>query len=435
MMLGFSARKESMAVRYQAFPGMDDILPAEVAKWQWLEEKARVFFESRNFKEIRTPILEPTELFVRSIGETSDIVHKEMYTFEDRGERSMTMRPEMTASVARSVLEHGLLKTAKSLKLYYIGPMFRAERPQAGRKRQFHQIGLENINNEEGSAADGETISALYDFLVYAGVKPKLRINDLTYLNGPESDTARGALRKYFEGHKEKLDPDSLYRLDKNVLRIFDSKNPDLQEILARTPWDEIAPLSDGFRETTAKLQQEGIACEINRKLVRGLDYYTGMVFEISLEGLGAQDAAAGGGRYDNLYGELGSKTKVPCVGFSIGIERLLMAIENGQSRKPWNDKRPVYFALIHSDQEAARRVRQSALALRERGFTVDSAAGSKMDNHFKKANQTGARWMIIVGEDELRKGSLTVKDMDRREQKEIKETELLSYFEGVVLT
>jgi len=175
-----------MASKFQGFPGMDDILPGEIEKWQWVEEKARVFFEADGFKEIRTPILEPTELFVRSIGQASDIVHKEMFSFKDRGERDMTMRPEMTASVARSVIEKGLLKTNKSLRLYYIGPMFRAERPQAGRKRQFHQIGAEIVN--EGAPADFEIIALLYRFLQYAGLKQiQLNLNDL----GGEEDRAR----------------------------------------------------------------------------------------------------------------------------------------------------------------------------------------------------------------------------------------------------
>lgn len=424
-----------MAVRYQAFPGMDDLLPGAIEKWQWLEEKARIFFEARNFREIRTPILEPTELFVRSIGETSDIVHKEMYTFDDRGGRSMTMRPELTASVARAVLEHGLLKTARSVRLYYIGPMFRAERPQAGRKRQFHQIGVENIN-ESGPAADAETISALYHFFLYAGIaKPRLRINDLTYLNGPDSEKARADLRAYFEQHRSRLDQDSLYRLDKNVLRIFDSKNPDMQDLLGSIPWDELAPLSPGFREAAARLDAEGIPYEVNRRLVRGLDYYTGMVFEAALDGLGAQDAAAGGGRYDNLYSELGSKNPVPCVGFSIGMERLLMALEAAEGGKPWLRRKAVYIALLDESRAAVERGRTAALHVREKGYAVDSGSGPAMNAHFKKANQAGARWMIILGENELKNSNLTVKDLDKREQKEIRETELLSYLEGAVTT
>jgi histidyl-tRNA synthetase len=230
-----------MTAKYQGFPGMDDILPGEVEKWQWIEEKTRVFFDAAGFKEIRTPLLEPTELFVRSIGPTSDIVHKEMFSFKDRGERDMTLRPEMTASVARSVVEKGLLKQAKSLRLYYMGPMFRAERPQAGRKRQFHQIGAEIINEDTGS--DREIIALLYQFLQYAGLKNiQLNLNDL----GEEEDRAkvRKSLAAYFSKEKTKLCKDCQWRLEKNVLRVFDCKVPGCQPVIESAPWEDFFPLA-----------------------------------------------------------------------------------------------------------------------------------------------------------------------------------------------
>ena len=207
-----------MSAKYQALKGMDDILPGEIEKWQWLEQKARVFFEANGFREIRTPILEFTELFSRSVGEASDIVHKEMFSFKDRGERDISLRPEMTASVARAVIEHGLLKTNKSLRLYYIGPMFRAERPQAGRKRQFHQIGIEMINetNLGGFNVDAQAIFLLCRFLSLLGLKDfRLRLNDLG--DFAQQREVASKLKQYFSCEKSKLCPDCHYRLEKNV--------------------------------------------------------------------------------------------------------------------------------------------------------------------------------------------------------------------------
>lgn len=423
-----------MAVKYQAFPGMDDILPGDVEKWQWLEQQARSFFESRGLKEIRTPVLEPTELFIRSIGETSDIVHKEMYTFEDRGARSMTMRPEMTASVARSVVEHHLIRNDSKPRLFYIGPMFRAERPQAGRKRQFHQLGVEMVN-QSGAASDFEIIAILYDFLVSTGVKnPRLRLNDLTVINGPDSEKVKARLKEYLSAHQDKLDEDSLYRLDKNVLRIFDSKNPDMQPLLNAMPWEEAAPLSEEFRELLRLLEKRGIPYELNRRLVRGLDYYTGAVFEIALEGLGAQDAVAGGGRYDNLYSELGAGAPVPCTGFSIGMERLLMVLESDESFVKKIHERRIYVALMDDSPAAFQTAEERNLELCRRGFKLEYVPQVlSFKNHLKKANQAGARWMAVIGGDEFSRGNILVKDLDQRQQQEIKCDELAAYLEGVV--
>lgn len=388
-----------MAFKYQSFPGMDDILPGTIEKWQWLEQKARIFFESWGCQEIRTPALEPTELFARSIGETSDIVHKEMYSFLDRGERSMTLRPEMTASVARAVIQNGMLKTARDLALYYLGPMFRAERPQAGRKRQFHQAGVE-IVNRAGLETDLAIIRMLCGFLGYVGVKDfELRVNDLGFMNGQQGDKVRGELKKYFEKHKAELDKDSLYRLEKNVLRIFDSKNEAMQKLLEKTPWDEIAPFSAEFSKLVKTLETEKIPCRVSRRLVRGLDYYTGIVFEIAAGGLGAQDAVAGGGRYDHLYEELGAPP-TPCTGFSIGLERLLTVLEK---QKPSLDERLkqdfLFLVPVCSSEtdKACEDVRAMARKLISLGFSIKTAAPSEnLNDHFKKANKIGAEVIIL---------------------------------------
>ncbi len=416
-----------MTAKYQGFPGMEDILPGEIEKWQWIEEKARVFFDASGFKEIRTPLLEPTELFVRSIGATSDIVHKEMFSFKDRGERDMTLRPEMTASVARSVVEKGLLKTSKSLRLYYMGPMFRAERPQAGRKRQFHQIGAEIIN--EDAASDFEIITLLYKFLQYAGLKGfQLNLNDL----GEEEDRTRvrKSLTEHFSKEKSKLCKDCQWRLEKNVLRVFDCKVAGCQPVIEAAPWEDFFPLSDRFKALGAKLEVQGIPYHVNRRLVRGLDYYNGVVFEITAEGLGAQNAVAGGGRYNNLYQELGGSA-TPCTGFSIGMERLLTAIE-AQDPKTFEvlHSRKVYFAPLEDHVEILRLCREKALTLRESGFRPETSQGVfSLSQHLKKANQLGLRFMVIVGSEELRKKKVLVKDLEKREQTEIEFDQIVAHF------
>ena len=405
---------------------MEDILPGEIEKWQWLEEKARIFFDASGFKEIRTPLLEPTELFVRSIGQASDIVHKEMFSFKDRGERDMTLRPEMTASVARSVVEKGLLKTAKSLRLYYMGPMFRAERPQAGRKRQFHQIGAEIVN--EDAASDLEIITLLYKFLQYAGLKNiRLNLNDL----GEEEDRAkvRQSLAEYFSAEKTKLCKDCQWRLDKNVLRIFDCKVPGCQPVIESAPWEKFFPLSSRFKELGVRLEANGIAYHVNRRLVRGLDYYNGVVFEITAEGLGAQNAVAGGGRYNNLYQEIGGSV-TPCTGFSIGMERLLIAIE-AQDPKAYDalKMRKVYFAPLEDNLEILKFCREQALLAREAGMRPETAQGVfSLSQHLKKANQQGLRFMVIMGPDELAKKAAVVKDLEKREQVEVSMEEVVSF-------
>lgn len=422
---------KSMTSKFQGFPGMEDILPAEIEKWQWLEEKARIFFDAGGFKEIRTPILEPTELFVRSIGQASDIVHKEMFSFKDRGERDMTMRPEMTASVARAVIEKGLLKTSKSLRLYYIGPMFRAERPQAGRKRQFHQIGAEIVN--EGTCSDFEAIALAFHFLQDTGLKRiTLNLNDL----GEESDRVkiRESLTRYFSKEKAKLCKDCQWRLEKNVLRVFDCKVSECQPVIEKAPWEDFFPLGERFKELSAKLKADGIPFQVSRRLVRGLDYYSGVVFEITAEGLGAQNAVAGGGRYDHLYQDLGG-SPTPCTGFSIGMERLLVAFET-QDPKCFEflKTRKVYIAPLEEYAEILRFCRQQALYLREAGIRPETGQGIfSLSQHLKKANQLGIRFMLILGQNEFQKKKVLVKDLEKREQTEVDVEQIVGHVKKVM--
>ncbi len=424
-----------MVSKYEALRGMEDILPGEVEKWQWLEEKARVFFQGHGFKEIRTPILEYTDLFVRSVGEASDIVSKEMFSFEDRGGRNVTMRPEMTASVARSVIEKGLLSQAKSLRLYYIGPMFRAERPQAGRKRQFHQIGIEIIN-ESGLAADLDGVRFLYSFLKELGVEaPEVRINSLGSLEQQQMTAAK--LKKYFSEKKDLLCKDCLYRLEKNVLRVFDCKNESCQPVIDKAPWEEIAPEDQAFKEIQKALKGWDIPFQVKRRLVRGLDYYNGLVFEVAAKGLGAQDALAGGGRYDRLYSDIGGKS-TPCIGFSIGMERLLMALGETAAKK--SRENLIYFAPVMPDEDylkkgGLKQTRQAVSELAELGMRpVLGDHQLKMDAHLKSAVKMNARYLVILGTDEFSKQEWKLKDMDKRTEETVKWGTLFSKLKQVTV-
>lgn len=421
-----------MASKFEALRGMEDILPGEIEKWQWVESKARLFFESRGFKEIRTPVLEYTDLFTRSVGESSDIVHKEMFSFEDRGGRNITLRPEMTASVARSVIEKGLLKTTKSLRFYYIGPMFRAERPQAGRKRQFHQIGAELIN-ESGADADFENLELIHGLLRFLGIEnPLFRINDLGDAAAREGMVA--GLKKYFASVQDKLCKDCQWRLEKNVLRIFDCKVEACQPVIQQAPWDEFAPLSEAFVAFTGRLKNAGIAFEIKRRLVRGLDYYTGIVFEATAPGLGAQDALAGGGRYDGLYQELGGNP-APCTGFSIGFERLLSVLDYGEgalSQKLQQSR--IYLAPLDAAPEVMRTVRDTALKLRSLGWKTEITPGEySLSKHLKKANQFGIRFVLMLGLNEVQNQQLGLKDMQAKTQQPMTWEELADHLKGVL--
>lgn len=418
-----------MGAKYQALKGMEDILPGEIEKWQWLEEKARVFLETRGYKEIRTPLVEPLELFTRSLGEGSDIVHKEMYAFKDRGERDIALRPEMTASVARAVIENHLLAQNQSrpLRLYYLGPMFRGERPQAGRRRQFHQIGIELIN-ATGPEADGEVISVLWQFLSYVGLKEaELRLNHL----GCSKDRPKllAALKDYFSKQKEKLCEDCHYRLEKNVLRIFDCKKAACQPVIQEAPWEDLCvSCRENFEKVQGLLKKERqIFFKIERRLVRGIDYYTGAVFEVAGQRLGAQDAVSGGGRYDELYESLGGGS-VPATGFSIGIERLLKTLEEtGKDFLKEIQSRRIYFASLVGNSELAKVSQDQILLLREAGFPVETTpAETSLSAHLKRANQLGIRYVVICGEDELKHKQLALKDLEEHSQKEIGLSEII---------
>ncbi len=417
-----------MPPKIQVLTGMGDLVPGEIERWQWLEEKARIFLEAQGYKEIRTPLVEPLELFQRSLGEGSDIVHKEMYAFQDRRGRAVALRPEMTASVARAVIENHLLKKAKSARLYYLGPMFRAERPQAGRRRQFHQIGIELVN-ESGAQADGEVISILWRFLNYVGLEAReLRLN---YLGCAKDRPTLGAsLKAYFSKAKEKLCPDCRYRLEKNVLRIFDCKNAGCQPVIQKAPWSDFCvACQENFDEVQTILSQgHGISSKVEKRLVRGIDYYSGVVFEVTSPHLGAQDAVAGGGRYDGLYELIGGEP-VPASGFSIGVERLLKALQ-GSGKDPSKEiqSRQIYFASLAANPEVRHFCEEQILRLREAGLYVETnLQENSLSAHLKRANRLGIRCVVISGESEMKEKKLALKDLEKHTQQSLSLCELIS--------
>ncbi len=408
-------------MKFQSLKGMEDIVSPDVEKWQILEEQVRIFFEAYGFREIRTPLLESTDLFQRSIGEASDIVHKEMYTFTDRGQRSLTLRPEMTASVVRAVLEHNLIKESEPLFIYYMGPMFRAERPQAGRKRQFHQIGIETLNTHS-AVNDAELIIMIKNFLESIGLK-RFAVK-LNHLGSPEDRSLfAGELSHYFKKIETQLCHDCQYRLSKNVLRIFDCKTSSCQSYIDQAPQLKLSGDSKlNFDKIQKLLSDSQVPYRVEAKLVRGLDYYTGLVFEVTAEGLGSQDAVLAGGRYDSLIQDLGGP-KLGASGFSIGTERLLTSLEGAGidlSRRIANEK--VYVAALVGGEESCAFFRSIAQALvQSRKRAHFSFAKGSISSHLSRANKMNAAYIIIVGEDEWKNKEISIKNMATGIQKKLK--------------
>jgi histidyl-tRNA synthetase len=419
-----------MAPKHQAPRGTRDLLPDEIERWQWVEERAREVLARYCYREIRTPIFEDYELFARTSGESSDVVQKEMYRFQDLKGRDLALRPEGTASVARSYLEHAMSGKSKVVRLWYMGPMFRYGRPQKGRYRQFYQIGAEIIGTAHPSA-DIEMIALFVDLFEAWGFR------DLTVavnsLGTPESRRAYGeALRRWLEPVREKLGPDSRQRLESNPLRVLDTKDP-----------DEIAMFSGGqgglgpmprmlevldeesrahWNAVLAGLDALGIRWEIDQGLVRGLDYYTRTTFEVHDRSLGAaQSALGGGGRYDGLIGSLGGP-ETPGVGFSIGLDRVVLVLEQRGSLEPASTCE-VYVAAMEA-------TRLDALALaRElrRSFRVDCDLEARgFGAQMKAAGKSGARAMVLLGEDEWKRGEVVVKDLASSHQETVARSGLI---------
>jgi len=405
--------------QYQAVKGARDIFPEESAQWKYVEGVIHTVASLYGFSEIRTPVFEYTELFQRGIGSTTDIVGKEMFSFlPDPNGRSITLRPEMTAGVMRAALQKNILSAAPVHKLYYIGELFRKERPQAGRQRQFSQFGAELLGVST-PAAVAEVITLMMQVFESLGLRNlRLRINSL----GDSDDRFRyrEALKTYFVPFHDRLDDSSKERLEKNPLRILDSKNPAIQEIVAGAPrlYDYLSVASvEDFEKVLYYLDERGITFEIDHRLVRGLDYYCHTAFEVTSSELGAQDAIGGGGRYDGLARELGSSSEVPASGFAAGMERVLLTMEKQGLFAALTPQGPVVYVVLQQ-AELADHGMQVAWRLRKAGIRteIDLAARS-MKAQMREANRMRASWALFIGSAEVTTGLYAFKNLVTSEQ------------------
>ena len=402
----------------QPVRGTHDLMPIESQRHRTVIDTVRTVSGLYGFSEIATPIFEKTEVFARTLGDTSDIVTKEMYTFTDKGGDSLTLRPENTAGVARAFISGGLARSLP-LKFTYQGPMFRYERPQKGRLRQFHQVGAE-ILGVEGPLADVEIIALGAHFLDALGIR-SLATLELNSLGDSESRAAyRDLLVDYFSGHMDKLSQDSRDRLHRNPLRILDSKDEGDREVIANAPeitasFNEIS--KDHFAAVKAGLDDIGVAYTVNLRLVRGLDYYCHTAFEFTTTALGSQGALVAAGRYDGLIKQMGGP-QTPGTGWAAGVERLAMMIAD-----PGNDHRPI--AMVPAGDAAAVLALTLTQQLRHEGFSVDLGYSGNMKKRMKRANTLGAVAAVILGEDELAQGNATVRDMETGDQVQVPLTSL----------
>ncbi|MDI6954944.1 histidine--tRNA ligase [Pantoea sp. Pa-EAmG] len=414
-----------MAKNIQAIRGMNDYLPADTAIWQRIEGTLKQVLASYGYSEIRLPIVEQTPLFSRAIGEVTDVVEKEMYTFEDRNGESLTLRPEGTAGCVRAGIEHGLLYNQEQ-RLWYIGPMFRYERPQKGRYRQFHQMGVE-VFGLQGPDVDAELIMLTHRWWKALGIADhvELELNSIGSLDARAN--YRSALVAFLEQHKEVLDEDCKRRMYTNPLRVLDSKNPDIQTLLNDAPTlgeflDEES--REHFSGLCALLDDAGIKYRINQRLVRGLDYYNRTVFEWVTSSLGSQGTVCGGGRYDGLVEQLGGRA-TPAVGFAMGLERLVLLV---QAVNPeFEPTRIVDVYVIASGQG----VQSAAMQLAEKLRDADPAlklmtnfGGGNFKKQFGRADKWGARIALVLGEDEVKAGQVVIKDLRTGDQQTLAQSD-----------
>jgi len=419
-----------MSKKLQAIRGMHDILPDKTPLWQLLEKGMFEVCQQYGYSEIRMPLVESTDLFCRSIGEETDIVGKEMYTFEDRNGDSLSLRPEGTASCVRAGLEHGLFYN-QIQRLWYQGPMFRHERPQKGRYRQFHQIGIECFGMS-GAEIEAEIILMSYRLWKKLGLADELSLEINSLGTSEERAKYRDVLVEYFEQHAEQLDEDSTRRLKTNPLRILDSKNPAMQNLIEKAPSlaDSLGDDSrEHFEQLKSYLSNAGVSFTHNQRLVRGLDYYSHTVFEWTTASLGAQGTVCAGGRYDGLIDQLGGK-KTPAVGLAMGVERLVLLLEQHEHTFKMPD---VY--LIHQGDDARGEAIQVAEALRsklpELTIVLHCGEGS-LKSQFKKADKIGAKYAFILGEQEIENGTVAIKFLrERKEQQQIPQNELESFLKN----
>ena len=408
----------------QALRGTRDILPSEVGYWQWVEATAREILTRAVYQEIRTPMFEQTALFERGIGEATDVVGKEMYTFVDRGDRSITLRPEGTAGVVRSLIEHGLQAQGGVQRLWYTGPMFRYERPQAGRQRQFHQLGVEVLGSAD-PRADAEVMAIATDILQHLGLK-NLRLDLNSVGNPADRQSYRQALVDYLTPYKDELDADSQERLSRNPLRILDSKDQRTQEIAQAAPsiLDYLgADSQQHFEQVQQLLSSLGIKYRLNPRLVRGLDYYTHTAFEIQSDDLGAQATVCGGGRYDGLVAQLGG-ADTPAIGWAIGLERLILLLQ--QLQAPPHSA--LDFYLVSRGDQAEAQALLLAQKLRQAGFSVElDLSGSGFKKQFARADRSGAIACLIIGDEEAATQTVQLKWMAAKQQQAIAQADLLA--------
>ena len=423
---------EAKKVALQALRGMNDIFPPAIAYWQLIENAIRQLMVEYGYQEIRFPIVEATALFKRSLGDTTDIVEKEMYTFADRNGDSITLRPEGTASCVRAVVQQGLLHQLPQ-RLWYMGPMFRHERPQQGRYRQFHQLGLE-VFGLATPASDVEIIALAAKLWRDLGISEVLTLNINSLGTLATRQRYRAELIEYLTPLYDQLDEDSQRRLQHNPLRILDSKNPQTREVVAKAPrlLDRLdAESQQHFDEVIATLDRLQIPYVINPNLVRGLDYYTHTVFEWVTDRLGAQDAVCSGGRYDGLVEQLGGKT-TPAVGFALGMERLV-ALVSSMQETPANA--PDVYVIAEKEYLAdalqlSERLRAAVSGLK----LMTDNSGASLKSQFKKADKSGARYALVLGEQEVTQGIISVKALrEEVEQKQLSFVALVEFLNGRV--
>ena len=422
-----------MSKSIQAIRGMNDILPVETPRWQFVEDIFRDLMAAYGYTEIRLPSVEKTDLFKRSIGEVTDIVEKEMYTFEDRNGDSLTLRPEGTAGCVRACIQNGLIHNQLQ-RLWYMGPMFRHERPQKGRYRQFHQLGVETFGFA-GPDIDAELIAMTARFWKKLGMSEVVRL-EINSLGSAEARHAyRQILVEYLQQHREQLDEDSLRRLDTNPLRILDSKNPEMQAMIEAAPklMEHLdAESREHFEVLCRLLEAMGIEYEINPRLVRGLDYYSKTVFEWVTDRLGAQGTVCAGGRFDGLLEQLGARA-TPAMGFALGMERLVALLENKSLPDHYS---PHAFLLLAGDETEtqgrvlAEQLRDVLPGLR---LVVNSGGGS-FKSQMKRADKSGAQLALILGEDEINKQKISVKNLrQEQEQQSVMLTDLEDFLSSTL--
>ena len=410
-------------VKINGVKGMNDVLPAAVGRWQEMEAVARTVFALHGYREIRTPVVELAQLFSRGVGEATDIVNKEMYAFEDKGEALLALRPEGTAGVVRAFIEHGAFVEGPQ-KWFYMGPMFRRERPQKGRYRQFHQIGCEAFGIAEPDL-DAEQIAMLSHYFGRLGVEARLKLNSVG--DGECRPAYLALLKAYLVEHKAALCADCNDRIERNPLRVLDCKVESCQPLLDGAP-RLLQHLCDGcrrhFERVRAGLEALKVPYHVETRLVRGLDYYVRTAFEFTSDALGLQSAVAGGGRYDRLVETLGGPP-TPGIGFAFGQERLAMILE--KAGRVMEEVRPVVFFISADEQGALEGLRQ-ATELRRLGIACDlDPRGGKLKAQFKQAERVGARYAVVLGGNEVATGQAKLKDLRTREESPLALAELKS--------